>query len=182
MQETLYFDVSKPVVIQVDARQEALGAALVQEGHIIAFASKSLTETEKRFANIERELLASVFGEERFHTYNYGKQFKIESDHKPLEMICKLNLTAAPARLQRMLLRLQRYDYSIVYRPGKEMVLADCLSRLPKNRTNNDDEVNLSMKICHVQFSNEKLDALRKATKNDNVLNTLMKYIIHGFP
>ena len=38
------------------------------------------------------------------------------------------------------------------------------------------------MKIGHVQFSKEKLDALSKATKNDNVLNTLMKYIIHGFP
>ena len=176
-----YFDVSKPVVIQVDASQEALGVALVQEGHIIAFVSKSLTETEKRYANIELELLACVFGAERFHTCIYGKQFKIESDHKTLEIICKKNLTAAPARLQRMLLRVLRYDYSIVHRPGKEMVLADCLSRPPKNRTNNNAKVNLNMKICHVQFSNEKLDALRKATEND-VLNTLMKYTIHGFP
>ena len=96
-------------------------------------------------------------------------------------MICRKNLTATPARLQHMLLRLQPYYYSIVYRPGKEMVLPECLSHLPKNRTNNDVEVNLNMKICHVQFSNEKIDALRKATKN-NVLSTLMQYTIHGFP
>ena len=125
-----YFDPVKPAILQVDASQEALGAALVQDGHPIAYASKSLTDTEKRYANIERELLACVFGAERFHTYIFGKEFVIESDHKPLDMISKKNLTAAPVRLQRMLLRLQKYDYNIQYKPGSEMVLADGLSRL----------------------------------------------------
>ena len=84
---TLNFDPNKPTVLQVDASQEALGAVLTQEGKPVAFASKSLTDTEKRYANIERELLACVFGAERFHTYLLGKSFCIESDHKPLEMI-----------------------------------------------------------------------------------------------
>ena len=91
-----YYDPSKKSVIQVDASSRGLGAALIQEGKPIAFASKSLTETEQHFANIEQELLAVVFGCERFHTYIYGCAFEIESDHKPLGMICLKNLTAAP--------------------------------------------------------------------------------------
>ena len=99
-----YFYPKKQTILQVDASQEALGAALVQDERIIAYASKSLTDTEKRYANIERELLACVFATERFHNYIYGKPVIIESDHKPLEMIAKKHLSAAPARLQRMLL------------------------------------------------------------------------------
>jgi hypothetical protein len=56
---------------------------------------------EQRYANIERELLAAVFGCERFHTYVYGKHFTIESDHKPLEMIQQKPITTALPRLQR---------------------------------------------------------------------------------
>ena len=112
-----------------------MGAVLLQEGRPIAYASKSLTDTEKRYANIDRELLAVVFGAERFRTYVYGKHFVVESDHKPLEMIQLKNLMAAPTRLQRMLLRIQHYDITIKYRPGKEFLLADGLSRLPNPRS-----------------------------------------------
>ena len=99
--------------MQVDASQEELWAALVQDERIFAYASKSLTDTENRYANIERELLACVFATECFHNYIYGKPVIIESDHKPLEMIAKKHLSAATARLQRILLRLQHYDYHI---------------------------------------------------------------------
>ncbi len=67
-----YFDTNEPVTIQVDASQTGLGAALVQDGKPVAFASKALTDIKKRYANIEREMLAVVFGAERFHTYVYG--------------------------------------------------------------------------------------------------------------
>ena len=82
-----YFDPTKPTTIQVDASGRGLGAALLQEGKPIAFASKSLTPAEQRYANIEQEMLAVVFGGKRFHTYVYGQHFTVESDHKPLEMI-----------------------------------------------------------------------------------------------
>ena len=176
-----YYDPKQPAILQVDASQVALGAALVQDNRPIAYASKSLTDTEKRYANIEREMLACVFGAERFHTYLYGQSFTIESDHRPLEMICKKNLTAAPARLQRMLLRLQHYDYKIKYKPGKEMILADSLSRLPQTKID-DQEIRLDVKVCFVQFSTERLTELRDATKADTNLSILMKYIYNGFP
>ena len=99
-----YFDLSLPVTIQVDASQVGLGAALLQNGKPIAFASKALTKTEHRYANIEREMLAAVFGVERFHTYIYGWSFTIKSDHKLLESISRKNLADTPAWLQCMML------------------------------------------------------------------------------
>ena len=94
----------------------------------IAFASKGLTKTECRYVNIEREMLAAVFGVKRFQTYVYGRSFTIESDHKPLESISLKNLADTSAHLQCMLLCLQGYDYTIHYHPGKEMVLPNTLS------------------------------------------------------
>ena len=82
-----YYDQRKPMTVQVDASQRGLGACLLQEGQPIAFASKSLTDTETRYANIERELLAIVFACQQFNTHVLGRPFTVESDHKPLEMV-----------------------------------------------------------------------------------------------
>ena len=137
-----FYDQTKPVTLQCDASLKGLGACIIQDRQPIAFASKSLMDTETRYANIERELLAIVYGCEKFHTYLYGRTFIVETDHKPLEMISLKNLTVAPARLQRMLLCLQQYDLIITYRPGKEMLLADALSHLP-SRTNTEIKLDL---------------------------------------
>ena len=85
-----------------------LGACLMQDGTPVV-----LTEAQKRYTNIERELLAVVFGCTKFHTYLNSHQFVIESDHRPLEQIQKKNLTLAPPRLQSMLLKLQPYTINI---------------------------------------------------------------------
>ena len=114
-----YYDRDLPVTVQADASLRGLGACLIQKhkgkDQPIAFASKSLTDAETRYANIERELLAIVFACQRFSTYLLGRSFIAESDHKPLEMIAMKNLANAPPRLQRMLLELQRYDVTIKY-------------------------------------------------------------------
>ena len=175
-----YFDCDKDSTIQVDASGRGLGAVLLQEGRPIAYISKSLTDTEKRYANIEQELLAVVFGAERFRTYVYGKHFVVESDHKPLEMIQLKNLMAAPARLQRMLLRIQHYDITIKYRPGKELLLADGLSRLPNPRSR--EKIDLNVMASMVQFSNNKILELRRQTDRDTILRDLQEVIIRGWP
>ena len=100
------------------------------------FTSKALTDTQSRYFNIEREMLAVVFGCERFQHLLYGNNFYIVTDLKPLITICKKAIHSAPARLQRMLLRIQGYDFQISYRLGSQMNLADVLPRLP-NTTNN---------------------------------------------
>ena len=102
-----YYDQRKPVTVQADASQRELGACLLQEGEPIAYASKSLTDTETRYTNIERALIAIVFACQRFNTYVLGRPFTVESDHKPLEMIHQKSLASAPPILQRMLLQLQ---------------------------------------------------------------------------
>ena len=114
-----YYDRNLPVTVQADASLRGLRACLIQQhkgkDQPIAFGSKSLTDAETRYANIERELLAIVFAYQRFSTYLLGRSFVAESDHKPLEMIAMKNLVNVPPRLQRMLLELQRYDVTIKY-------------------------------------------------------------------
>ena len=124
-----YYDVTKPVVIQTDASSKRLGAVLLQDGHPIAYASRTMTETQEKYAQIEKELLAVVFACERFHQCIYGKTVEVDYDHKPLESILRNSLTKAPARLHRMLLRLQRYDLNLIYKQGKHLKVADTLSR-----------------------------------------------------
>lgn len=174
-----YFDPKKKTTIQVDASQKGLGAALMQEGKPVAFASKSLSDVETRYANIEREMLAVVFGCERFHTYVYGAKFEVESDHKPLEMIVQKPLRSAPPRLQLMLLRLQPYDLNLHYRPGKDIPMADALSRQPAPE---NDHIDLDMQIHFVQFSAEKLNLIQNETAKDEVLSSLKEIIIQGWP
>jgi hypothetical protein len=175
-----YFDVNKPSVLAIDASLKGVGAALTQEGRVIAFASKSLTETEQRYANIEREMLAVVLACEKFHMYVYGKPFVVESDHKPLEMIHLKNLMSAPPRLQRMLLRLQGYDVTIRYKPGKEMLLSDGLSRLNPLKEQSFEKENVQ--INFVQFSDNKIETLKEATSSDPELAALRDIVVDGWP
>ena len=126
-----YFDSSKPVIVQTDASKRGIGATLLQNGRPVAYASKSLTETESNYCNIEREMLGIVFGLERFHHYAYGRHVTVETDHEPLESTTSKNLTNAPPRLMRMLLRIQKYDFTVKYVSGKDIPIADGLSRLP---------------------------------------------------
>ena len=74
-------------------------------------------------------MLGIMYGCEIFHDYIYGRdKVLIETDHKPLESIAKKNLNDVPQRLQRMLLRIQRYNTIIQYKPGKELFITDTLS------------------------------------------------------
>ena len=95
-----YDDQSKELTLQVDASDTGLGAALIQEGRPIAYTSRSLSDAETRYAQIEKELLAVVFGLEKFHLHTYGRQVKVQSDHKPLEIIATKPLHRTPKRLQ----------------------------------------------------------------------------------
>ena len=106
------------------------GVVLLQDNKPVVFASKALTDVETRYANVERELLAVVYGSERFHTYLFGRSFTVNDDHKPCESIYLKHFTTAPPRLQRMLLRLQPYTLVIRYQPGKSIEIANALSRL----------------------------------------------------
>ena len=99
-----------------------------------------MTETQQRYAQIEKECLAIQFGLKRFHQYVYGQRVVVETDHMPLLGIIKKPIPQISPRLQRMRLRIDPCDYDIVYRPGSELVLADTLSRA--SLSDNDIDVN----------------------------------------
>ena len=125
-----YYDAQKALTVQVDASSTGLGAALIQENQAVPYASKALTSTQQKYAQIEKELLAVVFVSAKFAEYIAGRDVTIESDHKPLEAIMKKPLHVAPLRLQRMLVQLQRFPgITVVYKQGEILHLADALSR-----------------------------------------------------
>lgn len=108
-----FFNVNEPVVLSVDASKNGLGATLMQNKKPCAHASRALTTTQSNYAQIEKKLLAVLFGWERFHQYVYGKRFCVETDHKPLISIIKKPIAQCPARLQRMLVQLRKYDFEL---------------------------------------------------------------------
>ena len=123
------YDPSKERTIQCDASQSGLGAALLQNGRPIEYASRALTETETRYAQIEKEMLAIVFSLQHFNQYAFGRHVNVESDQKLLETILQKPLVRAPRRLQSMMMRLQKYDFTVHYERDTNMHLADTLSR-----------------------------------------------------
>ena len=94
-----YFDKTKKHTIQCDA-------VLLQESKPVMYMSRALTETEQRYSNIEKELLAIVFALERLNHYTFSRTITVQSDHQPLQSIWKKSIVFSSPRLQRLLLRL----------------------------------------------------------------------------
>ena len=130
-----YFDVSADVTVSVDASSEGVGACLLQGMQPVAYASRALNSAERNYTQIEKEMLAIVFGTNKFHQYIYGKQVSVETDHKPLESLFKKPLSKAPQRIQRMMLRVQHYDLKVNYVPGNQLLIADTLSRASQSES-----------------------------------------------
>jgi len=106
------------------------------EWRAVSYASRNLTDVERRYSQTEKEALALVWSCERFNLYIFGREFELETDHKPLECIFS-NPSKSSPRIERWVLRMQGYQYRVVYLPGKTNI-ADSLSRL--NQTNGKDQ------------------------------------------
>ena len=176
----------KGVTLQCDASQSGLGAALMQNGQPVAYASRALTPAETRYAQIEKELLAIVFACDRFDAYVYGRDLvNVETDHKPLEPIFVKPLAATPKRLQRMLLRLQKYNLQVRYKKGKEMLLANTLSRayLPEvNATEFSRELEDIDHRVWLPVTEDRWQQLKNAAADDPVQQKLRDIIRSGWP
>ncbi|XP_044755743.1 uncharacterized protein K02A2.6-like [Coccinella septempunctata] len=190
-----FYDVNKELTLSVDASQDSMGAVILHNKQPIAYASKSMNESQKRYSQIEKELLAIVFGCVKFHRYIYGQKVKVETDHKPLVAIFNKNLSDIPQRLQRMMLKIQQYDLIVNHVPGKEMYLADTLSRAKFEKDQSHDEtdkilssLNDELRI-HANFlvnslnaSENKLNEIRAETQKDFTLTKIISYIKNGWP
>ena len=125
-------DFDRTFVVRTDASDSGLGAILIQDqgfgDQTIACASRKLNAAEKNYSTIEKELLAVVWGIQKFSPYLYGKEFILQSDHLPLKHLD--NMKNTNGRLMRWAMQLQPFAYTFKSIPGKENVGADFLSRL----------------------------------------------------
>jgi len=125
-------DWQRQFILHVDWSCKAIGAVLSQkddEGreYPIAFASRLLTPAEQRYAPLEGECLALVWATHKFRYYLHGRQFLVHTDHKSLEWLQSTRFDNN--KVERWALRLQEFAFDVVYKPGEENVVADCLSR-----------------------------------------------------
>ena len=176
----IYFNPGKELVLQVDSSKDGLGAALLQDGRPIEYASRALTSAERNWAQIEKETLAVVFGLERFDQYTYGRKVVIENDHKPLAAILKKPLSQAPKRLQALILRLNRYDVDFHYMEGSKLFIVGTLSRAYLDVPDTHVRV---MKVNALKGElDERINEVREATAEDESMQKLLSIIRDGWP
>ena len=135
--------------------------------------------------NIERELLGVVGALEKFHYFTFGHPVTVLTDHKPLIAIVKKALINTPPRLQRLLLRLNNYNATLQWIPGKDMVFSDHLSRNVSAKESNEPTcsgLDLKRNDIYLNASEERCISLVQETDKDEVLVALKTQIIKGWP
>ena len=182
------YDPEKETMVSSDTSSFGLGAVLMQkqpsrEIRPVAYASRSMTETERRYGQMEKETLAITWALEHWAEFLIGMRYKVETDHKPLiSMFSTKLIDELPVHIQRFRMRLMRFDFAISHVPGKLLYTADSLSRSPQeskaqeSKSWNDlqDEVECYVNAVLVTLpaSDQRLDEIRSELKNDDTLKT----------
>ena len=153
----------------------------------VAFASRTLSQSERNYAQVEKEALSLIFGVKHFHSYLYGRKFTIITDHKPLTAILGEKKGIPPlaaARLQRWAWILSAYKYEIQFRPTGDHGNADGLSRLPRQgvvpeSTSADPKI---FNVSQMEALPVNVRQLRAATRSDRTLSKVFRYTQSGWP
>lgn len=186
-----YYDPNKKLKVSTDASKDGIGAVLLQaeeqQWKPVAYASRAMTNTECKYAQIEKECLGLAYGLERFHSYVYGLQsFTVETDHRPLVSIIKKNLNEMSPRIQRLMMKMQQYDFELIYTPGKHLVLADALSRAPAesgvSTTDEDIESHINFVSSALPVSDSKSRQIAEVTSQDTELLQVIQNMDEGWP
>ena len=169
--------------------QERAWCSLTTGVQACHYMSRVLTETEQRYSNIERELLAILFALERLNHYTFGRTITVQGDYQPLQSIWKKSIVSASPRLQRLLLRLAHYSLNIEFLREKENVITDALSRVCLLQSTNPKAIDSNIDVIPVHHitqlapvSKTRLQQLRLATQSDPTLSSLAKTIHEGWP
>ena len=130
-------DFSKPFILDTDASDQAIGAVLAQrfdnKERVVAYASRTLTKTERKYCVTRKELLALVFFVKYFRHYLYGSDFTVRTDHSSLRWL--MNFKNPEGQVARWLEILSTYTFTVEHRPGRLHGNADSLSRKPDSQS-----------------------------------------------
>ena len=186
-----FFNPVLPTRLSADSSSYGLGALLEQqhatEWHPVAYASRLLTSAEQNYCQLEKETLSIVFGCERFKEYLHGRNFEVLNDHQPLKSIFTKPLSKSPPRLQRFLLRLQQYRFTMHYLKGSKLVIPYTLSRASLPDTTPEIPENELSAYVHsilseIPISKTRLAQFATETANDATLQQLKTYVQAGWP
>ena len=190
-----FYDPVKPTIVTANANSYGIGGALLQEQkdrstRPVAYCSRMLTPTERRYAQIEKECLAAVWCCEKFDRYLIGldQSFTLQTDHKPLvPLINSKYLSDTPSRCHGMLMWMARFNAEACYTQGKSMFVADTLSLSPiKHRPQDHIEEEVTAHVSAITStwpaSDAFLDRIRKETEKDICLKTALEYTMTGCP
>ena len=176
-----YFDLNKDTNILENASPVGLGAVLTQNGKILCYASRALTDVEQQYSQTEREMLAVVYAAEHFHLYFYREKFTITTDDRPLGIV--KSLEPATAKIECWRLRLMPYRYSLIYQPGKnDLNPADYLSRHPHHKPEKDKaaEAYISYVVRNTIPKSISPEEVKKATEEDSLLQKVKAAVANG--
>ena len=189
-----HYDPNRKIVVSADTSSFGLGAVLRQQYgstlRPVAFASRGMSETEQRYAQIEKEALAITWACERFSSYLIGSQFKLETDHKPLVPLMSTKILGdLPFRIQRFRMRLMRFNFYIVHIAGKNLLTADALSRAPLTYYSESDRDFQAETNAYVDFvvsnlteSNIRLEQIKSEYRNDSICKLFVQFCETGWP
>ena len=180
----IYFNPTKPIVVRAEASyHDGLSAGLLQDIEKglqpVHFISRTMTDTEKRYSQTEKDALAVRWAKNRFKMYLLGApKFKIITGHKPLLSMFNKVTAKLPPRIERWVMDMQDVDYELVYEPGKdEQDPLDFLSRhpLPISGTDNTEKVIKSVITSEHAIV---LDHIKEETQKDRQLQKLYSRIL----
>ena len=178
---TAYFDNDKETFLYCDASPVGISSILLQKSigkenaKIVAYTSRSLSETEQRYSQLERECLSVLHACERNRLYLVGRQFTIYNDHKALVSLLKNPNAKIPLRIERMVLRLQNYDFELIYVKGENNI-SDYTSRHPTGPASDTDinEKYVNFVSSHAVPNFLTIEDIEKETHRDPLLQAVI--------
>ena len=173
-----WFKSGEESVLQTDASGTAIAAVLMQNGLPVAYASRMLTETEKRYSQLEREFLGIVFGLLKFRQIVLGNSCVVQTDHKAIIALMDKRIDTLPLRLQRWILKIQEFSVEYQFIQGKDNVLADALSRNCNTSLQDESMDDVEYSVCFILKATPlNLKEVAEATAQDPLLTKLLQCI-----
>lgn len=183
-----HYDTKLPLTLATDASSYGVGAILSHlypDGteRVIQYASQTLSETQQKYSQIDKEAFSIIYGVKKFYQYLYGNKFTLITDHKPLIQIFAPNKSLpvySEMRMQHYAIFLQGFNYTIKYRRTNEHSNADCLSRLPVPKFDTKLEVVEAFQLEELQDFPVNAKCIERETKRDPRLRSLLEALQTG--